>query len=282
MVSRLFMLLVAASNVLTIVHADGEGFEYGTPNMTCPPNMDHTGFFCNNITLEEGISGHPLKVTMDFNNSFDPMMMSFWTSVQVFTWFVTNQMLMDFWFNSTTPNNSILTSGSENVGKVHYKTGNAMIPQIPLDNIVTYNVTLQQWGCEPPMNETPMACQSGTIVSDIGLKITGETIAHGYTVKVWVHEPNNEYLKVYMPFSFVVNETWYCTSLDYQTMFSDRMQLTTEMCVMTPAGMQCHRDTHPLHMEGANENKTLIDNECFQHSFSNQTNQTMLRGSWRL
>jgi len=251
----LFTLLVAVSNVLA------------TPNMTgiCPPNPDLKGFFCDNVTLEKGsLSGMPLNVTMDFNSTFDPLTMSFWTSVQVFTSFINEQMLMSFWFNSSTPNHSLLTSGSENLGKVNYKTGNAMVPEIRLDHTLTYNVTLQHWGCEPPMNQTPSACESGTIVSVIGLNITGESAPPGYLVKVWVHEPNNEYMTVYMPFKSVVNETWSCRSLDYQAMFSDKMQLTTEIC--TTNTMQCSRDTHPLHMNGTDHNKTLIDNECFQHS----------------
>jgi len=280
MLFQLFMLLIAGSNVLTIACVFGA--EYESPNETgiCPPNAQWTGFFCDNITLGEAwVSHDELNVTMDYNNTFDPSMMSFWTSVQVFTSFVTNQMLMDFWFNSSTPNNSILTSGSKYVGMIEVQTGNILVPTIPLNHTLTYIVTLENWECEPPMNQTPAACQSGTLVSHIGLNVTGVTSQPGFNVRVWINEPKA--LTVYFPFDYVVNETWYCRSIEFQTVWNRNIELYTEVCTDIP-GFPCHTDSDILNLTGEDQNKTFVD-DCFLHSFNNQTtNQTMLRGGWRV
>jgi len=235
-------------------------------NTDCEPNADLTGIDCLNLTLYQ---------TKVFNNSF-------WVGGKLQTvfdhpgsnWFVTHiwiyvtflhfqdKLWAEFTFNSSTPNNTWLATGSTRIGTFELPTGDSNYPTIAVELDAIHNVTLLTSDCpqDPSNNEY---CEWGTLEATLGLNALGLFDNNQTRIVGILNEPSA--VVVWAPFKFSVDEKSFCADLAEEIVYNKDMQFEVGICLdETP----CWFGSHAINASTWDRNKTFADNQCFDHSFT--------------
>jgi len=232
----------------------------GVVENTCTPNDGRTGVVCEDIILfETNIAGEPVRIHLFRNTTFeDPV---FLTDVQVFAFYSqTDHRLFGFEFNSSTPNNTVLSSGSTHLGPINLDTGNFFYPNIPVDFDVSHNVTLLTFDCAN--SSTNSFCQSGEIVANVGITGQGEASYTLSTISLNIDEPT--VMLATVKYSDTVDDTLFCQDdLSVATTVDANIDAHVQICI---GSFPCINETHHIEVDNVNQNRTLVENQCFNRT----------------
>jgi len=233
----------------------------------CEPNEDETGITCTNVTLyHTEVLGNPFWCSADIENWFNSTEEIFHTYIWIYVSFseFNNTLWAEVYFNSTTPNNSVLASGSTTIGEFDLPTLRPEgIPSISAEVNASHSVLLV-WNddcADDPDNNA--FCDSGTIWAFLDLEAFGEVVTNNsVTITGTIVAPNA--VVVNAPFEFAVNETWYCASISEDIVYDKELTVQFEVCDDSQPP-QCDPVDYVFNTTTWDKHKDLAD-LCFEHS----------------
>jgi len=235
-------------------------------NTDCQPNADRTGIDCLNVTLyETEIFNKSIWVWGNLKTTFEfPGSEEFVTQVWIYVSYLhfQNKLWAEFTFNSSTPNDTWLATGSTRIGTFDLSTGDDRYPTIAVELDAIHNVTLLTTDCLEDESNNEF-CQWGTIEAILGLNALGVFDNNQTRLVGILNEPSA--VVVWVPFKFAVNNESFCTDLSEEIVYDKNMKVEVAICLdETP----CWFEKHAINATGWDENTTIADNQCFDHSFN--------------
>jgi len=261
-ITLFFLYLVTATTTHALRELGRDLAEAGT----CGPNEDLTGISCTNVSLyNTTLGGEPLWVLLDLEQTFDETTSSFSTRVWLWVTFrqFVNQLWVDFTFNSTTANDTWLATGITEIGNFVVPTPLPDAPNISVWVNATHNVTLytDDRCVDTPDNGT--FCNSGWLLATLGLYGWGTEDTEEATVTAILDDPWS--VQVRAPFTFFVDPTRFCTSLEEYIEYSRELKLSFERCPKNTAE-PCTTEEHVFNTTSWDEHVSIADNACFEHA----------------
>jgi hypothetical protein len=261
----LFLLHLVTSTTTATETYDYFGRDLkGNETGSCGPNENLDGISCTNVSLySTTLGGEPLWVSMNLEQVFDEVSYTFTTRVWLWVTFrqFVDQLWADFTFNSSYANNTWLATGYTAIGSFEVPTSYPDAPNITVWVNATHNVTLytDDRCVDSPDNDT--YCDSGWLLATLGLYGWGTEETETANVSATLDDPWS--VQVTAPFTFYVNPTLYCTTLDEYIQYSRNLTIWFERC---PKDEQCTSEAHVFNTTSWDEHRSLADNACFEHA----------------
>jgi hypothetical protein len=199
----------------------------------CEPNADRTGITCTNVTLyRANISGEPLWIKLDLNQTYDQVAQITWT--HIWAWFTFKEQIDVEWanvsFNSTTPNNTWIASATKFIGEVTIPTGNASLPNITFAANATFNVTLYKPGNADCLGyANGEFCDEGWLNSTLAVKGWGDGLfSESIRLNITLDQPQAG--SASLAFETRINSTEYCANLSTHVTYADEYTFNVGFC----------------------------------------------------
>jgi len=244
----------------------------------CDPNEGLTGTVCSNLTLHEArLLNNVLRVRLDSNATVDNVSVpSIHVSGKVFlTYFNLSEVpIIDFAFNTSTPNGTLLSEGHTPIGTIEIDAGSVFFPRIPLSVDISHSVSLvvpDENVCSQVHDNTTstarVPCVQRTVAAVLGLRGGGKITQAASQLTVETNEPRA--LQVTIDFVETLGATVFCEAISRAAVYDPDMTAKIELCF--PGGnnndlLPCFRDERGLEVGALDQDKGTIAQTCFQHN----------------
>ena len=242
-----------------------------TTTTGCSPNEAKNGIICTNLTAYHStILNETLWVGVDLNSTVNDSTLVVSNSLRIWVsfWQDVDQLSTEFTFNSSTPTNTSLASGTIEIGTFNISTEKLKIPNLALNVSILYNITLVNNNCSaqlPPVNGS--FCDSGTIWTTVGLEASGSQWKPPLNISLSLFEPNAAHVASHFNFSGDLNT--FCYDLWENVWYKPFWSLNWTTCPFLSS--KCHWNIGTWNFTNWNETIVVANQTCFDRSNSSST-----------